>query len=1219
MRKHIFWVIGLLVITTAVALPQADSESNDFSYALKLFNEKFYDIAAQQFSYFINKYPNSSQLPEARYYLAESLFRSGDVENARIEYQALAVGFPDHPRAPEAWYMVGVCNQQLGRTRDAIKAFETVKILYPKHPRAPQALVNAAELAISVGDLPQARRILMEFLDRYVESAVYPKGKYLHGWLLLEEGKFDQAVAVLEEARQLAKASDLQAGVLLKLGEAYTRLGMLQKAQSTYQSLLEQFAGQPAAFEGLMHLVEYYRTQGEYAKGAALIRKYQNHFRESRQAQQLDVALARLLYLQNDYIGARKILRELNPQVLDSALWAPVQFYTGLVEEALDNPEAAIPAYEALVHRPATEGIHAYQLGAALRLAPLYRDSQQLHALQQLRDRFTGAEELAIRDSLYRVYLQGVLAGTNGLQMRSELSRYLQLFPSSPYRDDYLYRTAQRLFELGDYTSSQQLFQQLIQEFPASEYSDESQQMYRVITTHLVIDQQVGVVDLARIVGESLVSQDRARLLYRLGTVYLTNLKQYDLAEQVFRQALQQQPDSALAGKIHFRLAETLIHRRELAQFVPRITPPADSVIFSQLKTAMQFVRHIPFKDTLTFWFIDWSARMQPRRPVADVQKFWQHFIKTYPDSPLKWQALLKLANLAIAQQDTAAAFRYLDAIVQQKAPLTAAREAYGLKAQLLASRGDLDLAINGLKEFLLNYPPCEATATMYHQVARWNARLGNYLIAAEFLKQLIEQFPYNRLALTAESEAVRYYVLAGEVAKARRFINAALEKEIATTDPLLANILPRVPAEFYFYDAQIAYQENNVTRARQQFYAFLARAGESPLANMAHFYLGKIALDQGDRAAAVFHLNLVRQGDNGIYFQAKQLVADILFDDGKYAEAERVYAELVTLTTNVDEKIRFDAQRLRCLINQEKMKLFATRVKTFRNTYKKHPQLPDYLAQFELDQGKINYRKKEFKRALKHFQQITRKYKKTPYVDDALYFMGLVYTVQNRTEDALKVLTEILKKYPDTELLGDVYNTLGNVYLRADKIDLAMQSFKKAVEVAKDATARKSAMSNLITLYKRVGLWDSALEVTRQYIQEFPNAADLMDKRIFLGICLINLNRYQEAIDYFKKLKLEASSEVEPEIQFYIGEAYFNAGQYEDAIREFVKIPLLSRKTKLQWEASALYYAGQAYEKLGRIQDAIRMYEEIVRRPGILIDLKREAKRRIQQLQNTH
>jgi hypothetical protein len=38
----------------------------------------------------------------------------------------------------------------------------------------------------------------------------------------------------------------------------------------------------------------------------------------------------------------------------------------------------------------------------------------------------------------------------------------------------------------------------------------------------------------------------------------------------------------------------------------------------------------------------------------------------------------------------------------------------------------------------------------------------------------------------------------------------------------------------------------------------------------------------------------------------------------------------------------------------------------------------------------------------------------------------------------------------------------------------------------------------------------------------------------------------------------------------------------------------------------------------MGRRDDAIRMYQEIIDRPGILVDLKKEAKKRINQLKET-
>jgi hypothetical protein len=82
-----------------------------------------------------------------------------------------------------------------------------------------------------------------------------------------------------------------------------------------------------------------------------------------------------------------------------------------------------------------------------------------------------------------------------------------------------------------------------------------------------------------------------------------------------------------------------------------------------------------------------------------------------------------------------------------------------------------------------------------------------------------------------------------------------------------------------------------------------------------------------------------------------------------------------------------------------------------------------------------------------------------------------------------------------------------------------------------------------LISTYKNLGLWDGVYKITRDYAAAYPNADDLVDKKITAGIALIRLNRYVEAIDYLRSLKAEVSSEQEPEIQFYIGEAYFNAG----------------------------------------------------------------------------
>ena len=62
------------------------SESNDFSYSIKLYNEQFYELAAQQFSRFVNKYPGSDKIDDAGYYIGMAYFKLKDFDNARIEF-----------------------------------------------------------------------------------------------------------------------------------------------------------------------------------------------------------------------------------------------------------------------------------------------------------------------------------------------------------------------------------------------------------------------------------------------------------------------------------------------------------------------------------------------------------------------------------------------------------------------------------------------------------------------------------------------------------------------------------------------------------------------------------------------------------------------------------------------------------------------------------------------------------------------------------------------------------------------------------------------------------------------------------------------------------------------------------------------------------------------------------------------------------------------------
>ncbi|MBI3786856.1 MAG: tetratricopeptide repeat protein, partial [Ignavibacteriales bacterium] len=141
-------------------------------------------------------------------------------------------------------------------------------------------------------------------------------------------------------------------------------------------------------------------------------------------------------------------------------------------------------------------------------------------------------------------------------------------------------------------------------------------------------------------------------------------------------------------------------------------------------------------------------------------------------------------------------------------------------------------------------------------------------------------------------------------------------------------------------------------------------------------------------------------------------------------------------------------------------------------------------------------------------------------------------------------------------------------------------------------------AMNNLILAYKELNLNDAALELTRKYIERFPDDSELISKRIEIGVLYQKLGYYDQAVLHLQGLLKNTGTYTEAEIRYYIGETLFYKGDYQQAILEFLKVPyLVTKRTKVNWIATSYYRAGQSYEKMSKFDQAIAMYKQIIER----------------------
>lgn len=1198
---------------------QQYNESNDFSYALKLYNEGFYDISAQQFSSFINNYPSSDKLAEATYYLADALYKLKDLENSRIEFQSLAVSYPNHSRAPLGWKMVGEIYFQRGRYEDAAKAFETVKVLYSSNPLAPPSLLGAAESYTEIRDFNNAERVLLEFLDRYVESSEYPEGRLIYGKLLREKGEYNRSIQEFNKVLNTTENEELIVRANYEMAIVYSRLGLPSQSMTYYRKVISQSRSSDEAFQSIKMLTRIYQRMGDYNDAISLLKDNQKYHTASQKQSDLSILLLQSNFLSGDYFTARQLCEKLLGVVVDESKKLILRFYLAACYQEEESVDRAIVEYESIARIGLRDtSFQNYQPAVLANLSNLYIIRNDLQkARQYIYDYQNNFPQNENAENLQFKLIEKAFQNKNFALATEETDKFNIKYPHSIFRDDLIYIAGSALFKAKKYSESFSYFQKLNEQYFCNENADSVLLKLQYIKAHTSQSQETGVSRLAGLIAKLLGEDDRSSLLMELGRVYLEELKDYESAAEIFTKCLLVDSDSSYHGKATYFLSESNIRKTEAANFPHNPSKTEKDMILASLKNAMIYLKFAPYQDSLTFRFLKWSKPEIISSPEKYIE-FWQHFERSYPNSNLLPVVRLRLAKLYVGQGNTQQSLEYYDKIIKNDINTYYSGKAYWEKSQLLEKNGELDVASQVLKDFLLNIPEHAYQARSYWKLAEMSAGKNEYSTAAQFLERLVQLFDYSNYSSDAMAKIAEYYILGSSYSQALNYVQSQIIDQGPIDDQILKRYIVIPYIDFYFFAGKANFYLAKYDASKEYLFRYLTMVNERLYQTETFFILGEITRNQGDPESALLYYSLVSNSNNtSIFYKANESSADILINSGEYAAARKKYEILASSTQNTDIKISYDSGKLRCLINEGNTKSFSSELVKFRKEYNKHPQMDEHLASFEFENGKMAYKSKNFDSALRHFTTIQKKYKKTEFVDDALYYEGLCYTTMNKVDDAEKRLTKFIKDYPKSPLLGDVYNTMGNLYLRGEKTDPALAALRKAVETASNPQSKSVAMSNLIRLYKNLGLWDSALQLSREYVKEFPNAPDIIDKKILVGICLSSLNRYSEAVDYLKKTKFEASSEQEPEIQFYIGEAYFNAGQYENAIGEFVKIPLLSKKTKLQWEASALYYSGQAYEKLGRMDDAVRMYTEIVERPGILIELKREAKNRIDTLTN--
>ncbi len=1206
MKKVFTIVVGFSLILGPSLKGQDTKENADFKLAVNLYNDKLYDLALEQFRQFVATYPNTQQGVEARFYLGLSQSKMERHDEARLTFQNFALAFPDHPKAPEAWWNVAESYVALKNYREAALAFERVKTFHPRSRIAPDALLKAAEMFDRAGEPENATKVLRTLVQEYGSSSVVAPARIRLAELYLAQRQFELARVESKRVVDLSKDPPQKAQALVVMARALTALARYDEAQTSLHEVITSYPTTPSSFDALLLLGSLQQETGNIADARdAWLRIASDSIRAPRSARER--ALLELGEMSLTAREAREALSYFEQALaLQSESDDALLLRAAVAAERAKNPSKAQQYARRILRDSSQRHIEYTALSVALRSAiSLKNASEAIRLTSILRQRFG---ELAETRRLF------IAAAAFCIGERKELRQAIQLLeyvlgddPNGEYADDAAYYISEALFLSGSIDEALEHLRSFLQRYIGSPYVERARVTLAKIETFHAKDKDAGLENLALLIGDVITQQSKAELAYRLAEIYFRDLKDYEKAARQFASALELGIEPA-------KRQAALYHQAKSLEYLSSRRRSSDEAQAKEMaRQALDLYGKI---------LVDYPAgEVGQQAALAYVQLRLYNSTSPSEVSAIEADAVRQLSgfrNFASLLFEVARRFDELNAyeesariyraILRQQTTGGVMVEAQFRLGEALANIGQIDSALVVLRAAIKNDPRHHLVASALWKEGKLFAAKGRVKDALSSFAQLRTQYPYVHSRDELLIDEARSLMAAGDHQSALDLFREYLREKEDFSSRL--DIEPAL-----WFDLAVCQERLGLREEAQRSYTrYLQRDATSEQASRAYYALAGLARAENNTLLAAKYLqqaSKLRPAAKDEFDIAAFEAAELFFKKEDYANALTRYNE--ALRNAKEDSLRQYIQS-RIVVVYFRMNNATEGDARAAAFLRQFPGLLRYAAEFEYERGMFSLRRGDLDNAKRNFDNVVQRYSAAPIVPQAMYGQARVAELAGKTEDAKKLYESLIQRFSRDPAAYRAQLALGNLYYNQENWDEAARAFKAILDDESRAPDLvQFAMNNLILAYKELSLFDGALELTRKYIERFPHDPELMNKRIDIGVLYQRLGYYDQSVLHLQSLLENVDADTEAEVRYYIGEAYFYKGDYQQAILEFLKVPyLVTRKTKMDWTAPSYYMAGQSYEKMARYDQALTMYQQIVNRPGIDAAFKAAAQKEI-------
>lgn len=196
----------------------------------------------------------------------------------------------------------------------------------------------------------------------------------------------------------------------------------------------------------------------------------------------------------------------------------------------------------------------------------------------------------------------------------------------------------------------------------------------------------------------------------------------------------------------------------------------------------------------------------------------------------------------------------------------------------------------------------------------------------------------------------------------------------------------------------------------------------------------------------------------------------------------------------------------------------------------------------------------------------------------------------------AVDALTEVKAAAPDSAMAASTRFFLADARLSLNKVKAAAETLRELIEQAGEEVEDSMIDAALLRLGEAESTrqrWRESEQAFMTHRTRFPDSDRWFQAQFGMAWAQEQQNRFEDAIASYRRLVESHKGNTAARAQFQIGECRFAQQQYDEALRELLKVDILFAYP--EWSAGALFEAGRCFEQLNRTADAKEQFQLLI------------------------